>query len=119
MPTVIRILYGSQYSGAVDAARIILLAAALQLVVGWSKSFPVSIGRPGLRVVSHGIEAAVFIPLVIVLGSIWEAAGAAGAVLGSTIVFVAVWAVLLVRIRREPRPVVPAAKPAPSEALLL
>jgi O-antigen/teichoic acid export membrane protein len=119
MPTVIRILYGSQYSGAVDAARIILLAAALQLVVGWSKSFPVSIGRPGLRVVSHGIEAAVFIPLVIVLGSIWAAAGAAGAVLGSTVVFVAVWAVLLVRIRRDPRPVVPAAKPAPSEALLL
>ena len=35
------------------AARLVLLAAALQLVWGWTKSFPVSIGRPGLRVSSR------------------------------------------------------------------
>ena len=31
-----------------------LLAAAVQLVFGWTKSFPVSIGRPGLRTVGTG-----------------------------------------------------------------
>ena len=40
-----------------------LIVAALQLVWGWTKSFPVSIGRPGLRVVVQAIEIAVFVPL--------------------------------------------------------
>ena len=53
---------------ASDAARLVLLAAALQFVFGWSKSLPVSIGRPGLRVIAHGIESVVMIPLVVVLG---------------------------------------------------
>ena len=56
---------------AVDAARIVLVAAAIQLVLGWSKSLPVTIGRPHLRVVTHGIEALVLLPLVVVLGDRW------------------------------------------------
>ena len=66
-----------------------LLAAALQFVFGWSKSLPVSIGRPGLRVLAHGVESVVMIPLVVVLGREWGATGAAGAVLASTVVFCA------------------------------
>ena len=90
------------YGDAVDAARIVLLAGAIQLVFGWSKSLPVSIGRPNLRVVAHGIETIVLVPLLLWFGSRWGATGAAGAVLVATIVFALVWIVLLVRLRKEP-----------------
>ncbi len=90
------------YTDGVEAARIILLAGALQLVYGWTKSLPVSIGRPNLRVLAHGIETVVLIPLLVVLGAKWGATGAAVAVLVSTIVFAAVWTVLLARIRAHP-----------------
>lgn len=102
MPELVRLLYGQSYGPAAEAARLVLLAAALQFVVGWSKSFPVSIGRPGLRVVAHGVESVVMIPLVVALGSAWGATGAAGGVLGAAGAFCAVWAWLLVRIRRQP-----------------
>ena len=59
-----------------DAARIILVAAAIQLVFGWAKSFPTTIGRPRLRILAHGIETIVLIPLVLVLG---ESNGVTGA----------------------------------------
>ena len=55
-----------------------LVAAALRLVWGWTKSFPVSIGRPGLRVIVQAIEIAVFVPLLLVFASRWGATGAAG-----------------------------------------
>ena len=90
------------YGDAVDAARVVLLAGAIQLVYGWSKSLPISIGRPNLRVVAHGIETVVLIPLLVVLGREWGATGAAFAVLASTVVFAVVWTVLLARIRTHP-----------------
>ena len=100
MPDLLRIFYGHDYVGATDAARLMLLSAAVLVVSGWSKSFPVSIGRPGLRILAHGIETAVLIPLVVVFGSRWDAAGAAGAVLVSSVVFTAVWSLLVLHIRR-------------------
>jgi O-antigen/teichoic acid export membrane protein len=100
MPTLVRLVYGESYAGASDAARLILLAAAVLVVTGWSKSFPVSIGRPGLRILAHGIETGVLVPLVLVMGAAWDATGAAGAVLVSSVVFSLVWALLLLRIRR-------------------
>jgi O-antigen/teichoic acid export membrane protein len=102
MPELIGNIYGEKYvGGATNAARLILLAGALQFILGWAKSFPVSIGRPGLRVLVHGIESAVLIPLVLVLGSIWSVTGAGAAVLISTGVFCVLWLVLLARIRRS------------------
>jgi O-antigen/teichoic acid export membrane protein len=112
MPWLVRVLYGDDYDGASDAARLVLLAAALQFVFGWSKSLPVSMGRPGLRVLAHGIESIVMIPLVLAFGAAWGATGAGGAVLAATVVFCAVWAVLLVRLRRVPAPS-PHEAPAP------
>jgi O-antigen/teichoic acid export membrane protein len=100
MPDLIRIFYGQDYVGASNAARLMLLSAAFLVVSGWSKSFPVSIGRPGLRILAHGIETAVLIPLVLVLGSRWDATGAAGAVLAASVVFAAVWGLLVLHIRR-------------------
>ena len=115
MPDLVEFVFypgknGAHEANAVaEAARLILIAGALQVIWGWSKSFPVSIGRPGLRVLAHGVESAVLIPLVVVFGIAWGATGAGGAVLVSTVVFCALWTVLLVRIHREPRagPVTP------------
>jgi O-antigen/teichoic acid export membrane protein len=101
MPSLIRLVFGSEYLGAVSAARLFVLAAAVQLVVGWTKSFPVTIGRPGLRIVTHGLETIVVLPLVLLLGSRWGAAGAAGAVLAGMCVFALAWAIIFARIRPE------------------
>ena len=79
MPTLIRIVFTDKYAPAADAARLMLLAGAIGLVFAWTKSLPVSVGRPELRIATHGIETIVLIPLVLVLGSIWDATGAAAA----------------------------------------
>ena len=47
MPWLVRVVFGSEYLPAVDAARIVLVAAAIQLVLGWSKSLPVTVGTTG------------------------------------------------------------------------
>jgi O-antigen/teichoic acid export membrane protein len=101
IPDLIRLVNGRAYVGASDAARLFVLAAAVQLVVGWTKSFPVTIGRPGLRILTHGIETIVVLPLVLVFGVLWGAAGAAGAVLAGMCAFAVVWAFVFARIRPE------------------
>ena len=103
MPWLVRVVLGTDYVPATDAARILLLAAALRLVLGWTKSFPVSIGKPGLRIVAHAVEIAVLLPLIVILGSRWGATGGAVAVLLATAAFAVAWAVLLFRLRREHR----------------
>ncbi len=105
MPDLIRIAYGSEFEPASDAARLMLLAGAIGLVFAWTKSLPVSVGRPGLRILTHGIETAVLIPLVLVFGTVWDATGAAAGVLISTGVFAAVWLVAVTRLHRAHTPV--------------
>ncbi len=99
MPWLVRVVLGADYVPATDAARILLLAACLRLVLGWTKSFPVSIGRPSLRIVAHGVEIAVLLPLLLVLGAAWQATGAALAMLIATVAFAITWALLLARLR--------------------
>ena len=101
MPWLIRVVFGSEYDGAVHAARVILIAAAIHFTLGWTKSLPVTIGRPRLRIVTHGLETLVAIPLVAVLGAEWGATGAAVAVLASTLVFAGAWLVVITRLRAE------------------
>ena len=103
MPWLIRVVFGSEYDGAVHAARVILIAAAIHFTLGWTKSLPVTIGRPRLRIVTHGLETLVAIPLVAVLGAEWGATGAAVAVLASTLVFAGAWLVVITRLRAEVR----------------
>ena len=99
---VAKLLFSAKNVGAVDATRLVIVAGALRMVYGWTKSFPVSIGRPSLRTWTHGLEMLVLVPLVGVLGARWGAVGAAVAVLISSVVFCAAWTVLFVRISREP-----------------
>ena len=101
MPWLIRVVFGSEYDGSVHAARVILIAAAIHFTLGWTKSLPVTIGRPRLRIVTHGLETLVAIPLVAVLGAEWGATGAAVAVLASTLVFAGAWLVVITRLRAE------------------
>lgn len=106
MPWLMGAVYGHVYRvHAADAGRLVLLTGALQLVYGWSKSLPVTVGKPGLRILTHGVEVAVFVPALVVLASVWGATGAAAALLLSTVAFCAVWTALLVRLRHEIREV--------------
>jgi O-antigen/teichoic acid export membrane protein len=102
MPYLMGLAYGEDFRlHATDAARLVLIAAALQLVWGWTKSFPVSIGRPNLRIIAQAVEIAVFVPLLLVFGSDWGATGGAAAMVVSTAVFCLLWVVLLARLRSE------------------
>ena len=101
MPRLVRVVFGAEYEDAVTAARIVLLAAAIQFALGWTKSLPVTVGRPRLRIVTHGLEALVAIPLAAALGAEWGATGAAIAVLVSTLAFALAWAVVVSRLREE------------------
>ena len=76
MPTLIRWILKPKYVPATDAFRVMLLAAVVQLVFAWTKSFPVSIGRPGMRTVGQVIEIAVLVPAVLILGDRYGATGA-------------------------------------------
>ena len=98
LPDLIRVIYGSVYVGAANAARVLAIAAAVQLVFGWTKSFPVTIGRPGLRVLTYGVEALVVLPLVPLLGLKWGATGAAVAMLIGAVVFAVMWTVIFLRV---------------------
>ena len=113
MPWLVELVFGSEYEGAVTAARVVLLAAAIHFALGWTKSLPVTIGRPRLRIVTHGLETLVAIPLVAVLGAEWGATGAAVAVLASTLVFAAAWLVVIVRLRDEVRTADPGSEMSP------
>jgi O-antigen/teichoic acid export membrane protein len=110
-PEVVRLLFSSKYTGAVDATRLVIVAGAVRLVFGWTKSFPVSIGRPSLRIWTHGLEMLVLVPLAGILGAQWGATGAAGAVLASSVAYCLYWTLLYLRIRREPEPAVPPGEP--------
>jgi O-antigen/teichoic acid export membrane protein len=101
MPDLVRVIYKPRNIGAVNAARLILVASAVQFLVGWSKSLPIAVGRPKLRIWTHGIETIVLLPLVGVLGWYWGATGAGAAVLASSVVFALTWGVLFLRIARD------------------
>jgi O-antigen/teichoic acid export membrane protein len=101
MPWLVDLVFGAEYDDAVTAARIVLLAAAIQFAVGWTKSLPVTVGRPRLRIWTHGLETLVAVPLVAVLGAEWGATGAGVAVLVSTLVFAAAWLVVILRLHDE------------------
>ena len=101
-PELAKLLFSAKNVGAVDATRIVIVAGAVRMVYGWTKSFPVSIGRPALRIWTHGVELLVLIPLVSILGREWGATGAATAVLASSIVFCAYWTFLFLRIKALP-----------------
>ncbi len=113
MPTLVRVVYGKRYESAATPARLILLAAAIQLVFGWTKSFPVSIGKPGLRTAGQVVELAILIPLVLVLGARYGASGAAGALVASSGALGLFWVAGLIRLWGRPFAAAPDGAVAP------
>jgi O-antigen/teichoic acid export membrane protein len=99
MPTLVRWVYKAKYVSAADAFRVMLVAAVVQLVFAWTKSFPVSIGRPKLRTAGQVVEIAVLIPAVLILGSLYGATGAAGGVLAGAVALALFWTAGLARLR--------------------
>jgi O-antigen/teichoic acid export membrane protein len=99
MPTLVRWVYKATYVSAADAFRVMLVAAVVQLVFAWTKSFPVSIGRPKLRTAGQVVEIAVLVPAVLILGSLYGATGAAGGVLAGAVALALFWTAGLARLR--------------------
>lgn len=97
-PTLVKWVYGARWSGATEAVRLMLVAAAIQFVFGWTKSFPVSIGRPGLRTAGQALEIAVLVPAVLVLTHLHGAGGAAVAVIVSSATLGVFWLTQLGRL---------------------
>jgi len=102
VPTLVRWIYGARWEGASNPVRLMVIGAAIQLVFGWAKSFPVSIGRPELRNVAQLLEICTLVPLVLVLGRLYGASGAAGAFIVSSAVFAVFWSFQLVRLHGGP-----------------
>jgi len=100
MPWLVRTLLGEAFAPATQAARLMAVAAAVQLVFGWTKSLPVTIGRPGLRTAADAVETAVLLPAIIVFGKMWGVTGAAGAVLAAACAFAVTWTVFALRLHR-------------------
>lgn len=101
MPWLIELAFSTEFTDATDAARLMVVAAALQLITAWSKSVPISIGRPGLRTALYGAETLVLVPLVAFMGAAWGASGAAGAVLATSALASAAWGLVLIRLSRR------------------
>ena len=106
MPEIVRFLYGNdgRYVPATNAFRVMLLAACVQLVFGWTKTYPVSIGRPGLRTTGQVLEIAALVPGVLLLGHLYGATGACGGVLAGALVLAAFWVGGLWWLRGRPLP---------------
>jgi O-antigen/teichoic acid export membrane protein len=101
MPTLVRWVYGVKWVAASNAFRVMLLAAMVQLVFAWTKSFPVSIGRPGLRTFGQLLEIVVLVPAVLVLASAYGATGAAAGVVAGAVTLAVFWSSRLAGVRRE------------------
>ncbi len=79
-------------------------------MLGWTKSFPVTIGQPeppgSSRTASRRRSCCRWI---VVFGNDWGVTGAGGAVLASSVAFALAWLVLLLRLTAgRLRPVEPA-----------
>ena len=90
LPWLISTLYTPAFSGSVAPARILLIAAVLYFALGWTKTLPAAVGRPGLRTAVAGVDLGVSILLVWRL-AVYGAVGAATAVSASTILLAFIW----------------------------
>jgi O-antigen/teichoic acid export membrane protein len=99
MPNILRFVYSGKWAAAANPCRVMVLVACVQLIFAWTKTFPVSIGRPGLRLAGQSVEIAVLVPALLVFTAIWGATGAAIGALVSSLALAAFWSVWIVRFR--------------------
>lgn len=90
LPWLIPVLYSARYAAAVTPSRVLVLAALIGLIMGWSKSLPGAMGRPGLRVAVLAGDAAVALA-VLALTANRGPLGAALAVLAGMVTQAGMW----------------------------
>ena len=100
LPWLVRIVLGAEVpaggSGCAPRSRRGGDPARLQL----DEVVPGDDRAPGLRLVAHGVETVVLLPLIIVFGKEWGVTGAGAAVLVSSVAFALTWLVIVLRLRR-------------------
>jgi O-antigen/teichoic acid export membrane protein len=97
LPSLIPLVYTSEFDEAVLPARIMLIAAVAHFGFAWGKSFPAAVGRPEVRTVATAVLVALTVALLLVFGG-QGAKGAAIAFTGATVLATATWAVIVFRL---------------------
>jgi O-antigen/teichoic acid export membrane protein len=112
LPWLLPLLYSDKYESAVLPARILLIAAVLQLSMSWFKTLPAALGKPQLRSALASMELALMIVLLIALGG--QGPEGAAIAYSATAAFSFVAAVISVHVvmhraeeAAEPAPVAP------------
>jgi O-antigen/teichoic acid export membrane protein len=101
LETLIPLLYSDAFRGAIDASRILLVAAVAQLAGSWWKTLPTALGRPELRTVIAASSFALTIALLILFAD-RESEGAALAYSLAAVLTTAAWfALARPLLRRE------------------
>lgn len=90
LPWLIPLIYSSEFSRSVAPARILLVAAVLYLALGWTKTLPAAVGRPGLRTIVSVADLSVSTLLIWGLAG-FGPEGAATAVSIATAILAIVW----------------------------
>jgi O-antigen/teichoic acid export membrane protein len=100
LPWFIPLVYGDDFAGAVTPARILLIAAVVQIALGWRKSMLAAVGRPEINTRLAVLNLAVTVPLLLVLGDM-GADGAAIAVTAGVVAGGIAWLLIAPRILSE------------------
>ena len=90
MPVLFPLIYGPEYSAAVVAAMLFLVASAIRASTGWSKVLALALGRPGVRLWEVGVEWGVLLLLTAVVSSLFGDPGTVAAALAMLAVLVAI-----------------------------
>jgi O-antigen/teichoic acid export membrane protein len=104
LPWIVGVLYGGRFDAAIGPARILLVAAVATLAVGWSRTLPAAIGRPGVRARVAAFELVLTAGAVGLLasgGPVGAAAGISAAAVGAGVAWWIAAARMLDRRERE------------------
>jgi O-antigen/teichoic acid export membrane protein len=100
LPWLLPTLYTVTYSPAVWPARILTTAALLSLVLGWAKTLPAAIGKPGVRTAVLTADAVLVLGALALLGG-RGASGAAIAIVAGLTAQALAWSWLTPRLLRS------------------
>jgi O-antigen/teichoic acid export membrane protein len=119
MPWLIPTLFSDRFAGAVEPARILLLAAVAHLSASsWAKGLPAAIGKPQVRSAMSLVYVVSVVGLTAVLV---PSHGVNGAAIGHTVGVIAtylVWWVVTERVLRREASSLPASGPGSDPSLL-
>jgi O-antigen/teichoic acid export membrane protein len=93
LDTLIPLVFTGEFGGAVDASRILLIAAVAHLATGWWKTLPAAVGRPELRTLVAGTSLTLTVALLALLGG-QGSEGAALAFSLTSLLTAAAWIVM-------------------------